>query len=78
MALTAALDKSSYNAGDTMTLTVVSDKRLSSDTIDAQAGGEDVKVTTTIQTGVAITDSSGRTWTLKSDDGKTAVYTSKA
>ena len=79
MALTATLDKASYKPGDVMTLTVVSDKRVTSSTVDVQAAGEDVKVTTTVQTGVTVADSTvSRAWLLKSDDGKTAVYTATA
>lgn len=77
MALVATLDKTSYAPGDTMTLTVISDKRQTSSTIAVVAGGETVNVTTTVQTGVTVTDSA-RTWTLVSDDGKKSVYTSKA
>ena len=77
MALTATLDKPQYAPGDLMTLTVVSDKRLVSDTIDVQAAGDDAKVTTIVQAGVTVTDPN-RTWTVQSDDGKTAVYTATA
>lgn len=75
--LTATLDKTSYNPGDTITLTVTSDKRITATVVDVQAGGEDVKVTTTVQTAVTVTDTA-RKWTVKSDDGKVAVLTSTA
>lgn len=78
MALTATLDKASYNVGDTMTLTVVSDKRITSDTIAIQSAGDDAQVTTTVQAGVVVNDPAGRTWTSESDDGKTAVFTATA
>lgn len=78
MALTATLDKSGYKPGDKMTLAVVSDKRLQSTTISVAAGGETVKVTTTVQLPVSLTDSTGRVWTAGADDGKTAVYTATA
>lgn len=78
MALTATLDKPAYNPGDTITLTVVSDKRLQTSQIDVEAAGDDAKVTTTVQAGIVLTDPSGRKWTVKSDDGKTAVYTATA
>lgn len=78
MSLTANLDKATYNPGDTMTLTVVSDKRLQSTALDIQSAGDDAKVTTTVQAGVTVTDPSGRKWTVKSDDGHTAIYTSTA
>lgn len=78
MSLTATLDKTAYSVGDTMTLTVVSDKRLQSDVIDVKAAGDDATVTTTVQAGIVVTDQSGRVWTVGSDDGHAAVYTSKA
>lgn len=78
MALTLTLDKPAYAPGDTMTLTAVSDKRVQSDTIDVQAAGDDAKVTTTVQAGIKVSDSTGRVWTVKSDDGVTAVYTATA
>lgn len=51
-------------------LTVVSDKRVVS--VQVSAVGE--TATATGRFGVKLTDTD-RTWTLKSDDGKTAVYT---
>lgn len=78
MTLTLSLDKASYNPGDTMTLTIVSDKRLRSDVLDIQSAGDDAKVTTTVQAGIVITDPALRKWTSKSDDGKTAVFTAIA
>lgn len=78
MALTATLDKASYNAGDTMTLTVVSDKRVSSVSLAIASAGDNATVTTTVQAGVTVKDSTGRNWASKSDDGKTAVYTAIA
>lgn len=74
MALTATLDKASYAPGDTMTLTVVSDKRIQTAVIDIQSAGDDAKVTTTVQSGIVLTDPAARKWTIVSDDGKTAVY----
>ena len=78
MSLTLSLDKASYTPGQTMTLTAVSDKRLQSSTIDVQAAGDDAKVTTIVQAGITVSDSTGRVWTVVSDDGKTAVFTSQA
>jgi hypothetical protein len=79
MTITATLDKpAGYNAGDTMTLTVVSDKRLQTDTIDVASAGEDATVTTTVRAGFTYTDTLGKKWTVKSDDGKTLVLTATA
>lgn len=77
MSLSATLDKASYAPGDTITLTVVSDKRITNTALDVKAGLEDFKVNITIQSGVWISGDS-RVWNLKSDDGKTAVYTAVA
>lgn len=52
-------------------LTVVSDKRLVS--VQVTAVGE--TATATGRFPVQVSDSSGRVWTVKSDDGTTAVYT---
>lgn len=79
MALTATLDKAIYSPGDTATLTIVSDKRIAgSTTLDIVTAGEDFKVGITVFAPVRIADSTGRVWTQKSDDGKTAVYTATA
>jgi anti-sigma-K factor RskA len=67
MALTATVDLSKTPA----TLTVVSDKRVVA--VSVQAAGETATGTATYP--VTVTDTSGRTWTVASDDGKTAVYT---
>ena len=52
--------------------TVVSDRRKVS--VDVSSAGD--TLTLTGQFPIKITDSSGRVWTVKSDDGATAVYTS--
>lgn len=52
-------------------LTVTSDKRIVTATV--QAVGETAELKG--QFPVTITATGGRTWTLKSDDGTTAVYT---
>lgn len=79
MALTASLDKpAGYKTGDTITLTIVSDKRIETDVLDLQAAGEDAKVTTIVQLGFVLSDPRARTWTTVSDDGKTVVLTTKA
>ena len=67
MALTASVDVTK----NPIELTVVSDKRKVS--VVVEAVGE--QATATGQFPVKVTDSSGRTWTIKSDDGTTAVYT---
>ena len=67
MALSAKVD----TAKSPIELTVTSDKRKVS--VVVSAVGE-----TTTATGVfpvSVNDDSGRQWTLKSDDGATAVYT---
>lgn len=78
MALTASLDKASYAPGDTITLTIVSDKRVQSSTLDIASAGDDAKVTTIVQAGIVLSDPAGRKWTVKTDDGKTATYTATA
>lgn len=67
MALTATVDLKA----SPITLTVVSDKRKVS--VNVSVLGE----TTTAYGAFPITvsDDSGRKWTLKTDDGATAVYT---
>lgn len=67
MALTASIDTSKTP----IELTVVSDKRKVEVTVTV--AGETATGTATFP--VKITDDSGRVWTLKSDDGTTAVYT---
>jgi len=56
MSLTATLDKASYAPGDTITLTVVSDKRQTNTSADVQAAGEDFKIGILVQSGVKIID----------------------
>ena len=67
MALAATVDLSK----NPPTLTVVSDKRIV--TVTVAAAGE--TATGTAVYPVTVTDSSGRTWSKKSDDGATAVFT---
>lgn len=52
-------------------LSITSDRRKVS--VEVTAAGETATATGTFP--VKITDSSGRTWTPKSDDGITAVFT---
>lgn len=66
MAITATVDLSK----SPIELTVVSDKRRVA--VSVQAAGETATGTATFP--VTVTDAS-RTWTLKSDNGATAVYT---
>lgn len=54
------------------TLTVVSDRRIITGTVTSQ--GE--QATYEARFPVTVKDDSGRVWVLKSDDGKTATYTS--
>jgi hypothetical protein len=67
MALTATLDLTKQPP----TLTVVSDRRKVE--VDVTVLGETVTATGTFP--ITITDDSGRAWSLKSDDGATAIYT---
>lgn len=67
MALSAAIDITKTP----IELTVVSDKRIVAVTVTA--AGE--TATGEARFPVTITQSGGRTWTLKSDNGTTAVYT---
>jgi hypothetical protein len=78
MALTATLNKATFVPGETMTLTVVSDKRLQSSILDVLAAGDDAKATVTVLAGIVLTDPAGRKWAVASDDGKTAVFTATA
>lgn len=67
MALTGSLDLTKTPA----VLTVVSDRRKES--VDIHSAGDDLTLTGNWP--VAVSDSSGRVWTVQSDDGVTAVYT---
>lgn len=67
MSLSASLD---LNATPP-TLTVVSDRRKVS--VNVTVLGETVNASGLFP--VTVTDSSGRVWTQKSDDGTTAVFT---
>lgn len=66
MALTANVDTTK----NPVTLTVVSDKRKVS--VQVSAVGETATATGTFP--VIIKDDSGKSWTVQSDDGVTAVY----
>lgn len=89
----ATLDKPTYAAGETMTLTVVrSATATSAGTLNLTVNASDaagtqaipVQVSATIEvtapeaSSVAVTDSSGREWTKQSDDGATSVWTAVA
>lgn len=67
MALSAKVDTTKTP----IELTVTSDRRKVS--VEVTAGGETATATGTFP--VKVTDSSGRVWTQKSDDGTTAVFT---
>lgn len=90
---TATLDKTSYTAGDLMTLTVVrsaTDVQTGSETVTTvvtasdgtaftiTAGPVDVTTTVSVATTLAVSDNGSRAWTAVSDDGSTAVYTATA
>jgi hypothetical protein len=73
--ITVTLDKKQpVTPGTTVTMTVVSDKRLTSTTFPVGAGGETANVTFSVQTGVTF-GAGAPTTTAVSDDGHTAVYT---
>jgi hypothetical protein len=80
MSLTWSLDKADgvYAPGAQATLTVTSNKRISTATIAITTGGEGANATLTVQDGVVITDSTGRKWTLVTDNGSTAIFTATA
>lgn len=67
MALTATLDLSK----DPAELKVVSDRR--GVTVTVHSAGDDATATGTYP--ITVVDSSGRIWTVKTDDGTTAIYT---
>ncbi len=66
MALTAAVDLTKTP----ITLTVTSDKRKVAVTVTS--AGETATGSATFP--ITVTDTSGRVWTVVSDDGATAVY----
>jgi len=76
LAASLTTDKATYNAGDTITATFVRPPQIVTLTGTAGALVQSVTVSVTVPT--ALTDDGARTWTLKSDDGTTAVYTAKA
>lgn len=67
MALTASVNLSKTP----IELTVTSDKRKVS--VQVSVAGETATATGSFP--VTVKDDSGRVWTVKSDDGQTAVYT---
>ncbi len=88
--LTASLDKTSYNVGDIMVMTVDysdadnwtrQDQQVITGT-DQDNNSVVVQITTTIvsadQVLLSIVDSVGRTWTKQSDNGSRAIYTAVA
>lgn len=77
MTLAYTLDKpAGYAPGDTITLTITSDKRLQAQpAVPITSAGESVSLLLTLLYPVLLADAT-RKWTLKSDDGKTAVYQS--
>lgn len=71
MALTATIDTSKTP----FELTVVSDKRKFAGEVTVSVGGDTGKAPYSGAFEPTVTDSSGRVWTKKTDDGTTAVYT---
>jgi hypothetical protein len=74
MSLSVSLDKTHVAPGTTVTMTVVSDKRITTTSFPVGAGGETAEVTFSVQTGVTF-GAGAPTTTAVSDDGHTAVYT---
>lgn len=78
MALTGTLDKTQYDPGNTMTLTVhraVAERPVT--VTITEADGATATVTAEVREPLTVSDPD-RTWAVKSDDGSTAVYTSTA
>lgn len=71
MALTATANTSATP----FTLTVTSDKRKFSGSVTVNTAGETASAPYAGQFPITVSDSSGRIWTLSTDDGTTAVYT---
>lgn len=85
MALAAQLDKTTYNAGDAMTLTITTDPGEREPTqpiavhVDAGPLGTADLTGTLDEPQIALTVSDpDRTWAVQSDDGATAIYTATA
>lgn len=76
--LTATLDKAAYNQGDVMTLTVKRSTVTDNVTVSLGTLGITAQAVAQITFSVTVTDDQGKTWTKKSDDGSTAVYTATA
>lgn len=81
--VTAALDRTSYAPGDTMTLTVQytvpEESKVTLTAVLDYVGGsvESAAVSVPVKD-VDVIDDSGRQWTVASDDGATATLTATA
>lgn len=81
--VTASLDKTTYNTGDTATLTVSysdPDNKALSVTVTVTDTAGNTSVPTTVAavinpSTVTVADSSGRAWVKASDSGSVAVFT---
>lgn len=72
-------DKATYASGDKVTVTAVLSGRKSSTPVSFSAGSlAGLTGTLNLQTPGSISDSAKHVWTLVSDDGVTAVYTTVA
>jgi hypothetical protein len=72
-------DKATYAPGDTVTATIVASTRKKTSTATFDMGGGNVLTgQLTIQANGTLSDTGNHTWTKVSDDGTTAVYTTKA
>jgi hypothetical protein len=73
--ITVSFDKKQpFAPGTPVTMTVASDKRLTTVAFPVGAGGETVNVSFAVQSGVTF-GAGAPTTTAVSDDGHTAVYT---
>lgn len=71
-------DKAAYKPGDKITVTVILAARTKSDTFTYNTAAGNLTATTYIVADGVLTDASGKTLTLVSDDGTQAVYTTTA
>lgn len=87
MSLSVSLDKASYNQGDKVTLTVTRvgtgptpPQNFTGTATGSVSGPVSFQLTVNGKPGETLTvsDSGNHTWTLFSDDGTTAVYTTTA
>ncbi len=81
MALTANFDKPSYAPGEQIVLTVVDDSRTTTETVTVtDAAASSVTASASILAGAApsVASSTGRVYTVSTDDGVTTVFVTTA